>query len=111
MSRVTEIRYVGYGVPDLEAERAFYRDNWGLREVAASATAWSISQPRAATSSMSSACASCRREADRRDRARGRQAATDVDALARQGDGRRLRDRLRAAGTRQLGGGYGFRFF
>ena len=34
MSRVTEIRYVGYGVPDLEAERAFYRDKWGLREVA-----------------------------------------------------------------------------
>ena len=30
MSRVTEIRYVGYGVPDLEAERAFYRDKWGL---------------------------------------------------------------------------------
>ncbi|MFD1612298.1 VOC family protein [Sphingomonas tabacisoli] len=34
MSRVTEIRYVGYGVPDLEAERAFYRDDWGLREAA-----------------------------------------------------------------------------
>lgn len=35
MSRVTEIRYVGYGVPDLEAERAFYREKWGLREVVA----------------------------------------------------------------------------
>lgn len=34
MSRVTEIRYVGYGVPDLAAERAFYRDTWGLREAA-----------------------------------------------------------------------------
>src|SRR5438874_203403 len=34
MARVTEIRYVGYGVPNLEAERAFYRDQWGLREVA-----------------------------------------------------------------------------
>lgn len=33
MSRVTEIRYVGYGVPDLEAERAFYGDQWKLREV------------------------------------------------------------------------------
>ena len=33
MSRVTEIRYVGYGVTDLETERAFYRDTWGLREV------------------------------------------------------------------------------
>lgn len=34
MSRVTEIRYVGYAVTDLEGERAFYRDKWGLREVA-----------------------------------------------------------------------------
>ncbi|RST30657.1 oxidoreductase [Sphingomonas ginkgonis] len=31
MSRVTELRYVGYGVPDLEAERAFYADKWGLK--------------------------------------------------------------------------------
>ena len=35
MSRVTEIRYVGYGVEDFDAERAFYADNWGLVEVAA----------------------------------------------------------------------------
>lgn len=35
MSKVTEIRYVGYGVPDLAAERAFYVDQWGLREVRA----------------------------------------------------------------------------
>lgn len=35
MARVGEIRFVGYGVPDLEAERAFYRDKWGLREVCA----------------------------------------------------------------------------
>lgn len=34
MARVTEIRYVGYGVPDLELERAFYRNDWGLKEVA-----------------------------------------------------------------------------
>lgn len=33
MSRVTEIRYVGYAVTDLAAERAFYVDNWKLREV------------------------------------------------------------------------------
>jgi catechol 2,3-dioxygenase-like lactoylglutathione lyase family enzyme len=32
MSRVTEIRYVGYAVPDLEAERAFYADQWKLVE-------------------------------------------------------------------------------
>ncbi|KPL67150.1 oxidoreductase [Erythrobacter sp. SG61-1L] len=35
MSRVTEIRYVGYGVAEFEAERAFYAGNWGLEEVAA----------------------------------------------------------------------------
>jgi len=33
-SRVSEVRYVGYGVPDLDAERKFYRDVWRLREVA-----------------------------------------------------------------------------
>jgi catechol 2,3-dioxygenase-like lactoylglutathione lyase family enzyme len=33
MSRVTDIRYVGYGVEDFEAERAFYADKWGLKEV------------------------------------------------------------------------------
>lgn len=35
MSRVSEIRYVGYAVPDFEAERAFYADTWGLVEVQA----------------------------------------------------------------------------
>jgi catechol 2,3-dioxygenase-like lactoylglutathione lyase family enzyme len=33
MARVSDIRYVGYGVTDLEAERKFYTDTWGLREV------------------------------------------------------------------------------
>jgi catechol 2,3-dioxygenase-like lactoylglutathione lyase family enzyme len=36
MSRVTEIRYVGYGVPDFDGERAFYQDVWGLEPVAES---------------------------------------------------------------------------
>lgn len=35
MARVSDIRYVGYGVTDLEAERSFYADTWGLREVGA----------------------------------------------------------------------------
>ena len=35
MSRVTEIRYVGYGVEDFDAERKFYGEDWGLIEVAA----------------------------------------------------------------------------
>ncbi len=33
MSRVTEIRYVGYGVTDLESERTFYTESWGLEPV------------------------------------------------------------------------------
>ncbi len=33
MSRVTDIRYVGYGVEDFETERAFYAGKWGLKEV------------------------------------------------------------------------------
>lgn len=32
-ARVTEIRYVGYGVEDFAAERAFYAEDWGLVEV------------------------------------------------------------------------------
>ena len=35
MSRVIDIRYVGYGVENFDAERALYADNWGLVEVAA----------------------------------------------------------------------------
>ena len=33
MSRVTEIRYVGYAVNDLATERTFYADKWKLKEV------------------------------------------------------------------------------
>ena len=37
MSRVTQIRYVGYGVKGFDVERAFYAEKWGLVEVAAEA--------------------------------------------------------------------------
>lgn len=33
MSRVTEIRYVGYGVVEFDAEVAYYTDIWGLERV------------------------------------------------------------------------------
>ncbi len=33
MSRVTEIRYVGYATPDFEAERGYYEEVWGLEPV------------------------------------------------------------------------------
>lgn len=35
MSRVTDIRYVGYGVEEFAAECAFYAEKWGLVEVEA----------------------------------------------------------------------------
>lgn len=35
MSRVTEIRHVAYGVVDLDAERRFYAEDWGLEQTQA----------------------------------------------------------------------------
>src|SRR5690606_10532889 len=35
MSRVTEIRYIGYGVQDFELESGFYTGKWGLQPVTA----------------------------------------------------------------------------
>jgi catechol 2,3-dioxygenase-like lactoylglutathione lyase family enzyme len=34
MSNVSEIRYVGYGVADLDAECSFYAEKWGLTQIA-----------------------------------------------------------------------------
>ncbi|MGZ8311143.1 MAG: VOC family protein [Allosphingosinicella sp.] len=109
MARVSEIRYVGYGVPDLEAERAFYRDKWGLREVgekdgmiyfaAEGHDELYVVRLRASEMKRVDVIALA---ADSR---------TDVDVLA---------GKVKAAGARiifepkeleQLGGGYGFRFF
>lgn len=109
MSRVSEIRYVGYAVPDLEAERAFYRDKWGLIEVAA-------------RDGMIYFAAAGH---DERFVVRLRQAArkrVDVIALAAdtRGDVDALFARVVAAGCQTIagpasiagfGGGYGFRFF
>ena len=36
MSRVTDIRYIGYGVENFATERAFYAQDWGLQEAASS---------------------------------------------------------------------------
>lgn len=109
MARVTDIRYVGYGVPDLEAERAFYRDKWGLREVAEHQGMWHF----AAEGSRELYCVRLRSSTEAR---------TDVIALAaaNRADVDTLFDKVRAAGCKiifepraltTLGGGYGFRFF
>ncbi len=109
MSRVTEIRYVGYGVTDLDAEVRFYEDTWGLDRVPSDdGMAWfktrghdehHVIRLRAADANRVDVIAFA---ADTR---------ADVDALI---------ERVRGAGAKIIheprelttpGGGYGFRFF
>lgn len=109
MSRVTEIRYVGYGVTDLEAERAFYIDQWGLDPVPSDdGMAWFKAPGH-----------------DEHHVVRLRQADSNrIDVVALAADSRAdvdaLCEKVRAAGSRIVheprglttpGGGYGFRFF
>ena len=109
MSRVTEIRYVGYGVADLPTERAFYRDVWGLREVAEAGGMVYF----AAQGDGEHHVVRLRPSADNR---------VDVIALAaaNRADVDALHANVAAAGCRivhpprdltEPGGGYGFRFF
>ncbi len=109
MSRVTEIRYVGYAVPDLEAERAFYRDVWGLKEAGEK-----DGMAHFATCGDDEAYVVRLRQSE--------QKRIDVIALAAgtRGDVDALHDKVAAAGCKvifapkaldTLGGGYGFRFF
>ena len=109
MSRVTDIRYVGYAMPDMEAERAFYADTWGLQPVAADdGMAYFKAQGH-----------------DEHHVVRLRQdtvSRVDVIALATdtRADVEALHDKVVAAGCKVIfapqeltspGGGYGFRFF
>jgi hypothetical protein len=109
MSRVTEIRYVGYGVVDFEIESAFYRDKWGLVEAAAEGDmVWLRAQGHDEPFVV---------------RLR-RSAANHVDvislATATRADVEVLHEKVTAAGCRIIhpprtlagpGGGWGFRFF
>ncbi|PTS84470.1 oxidoreductase [Sphingomonas sp. HMWF008] len=109
MARVNEIRYVGYGVSDLEAERTFYSDVWKLREVGTH------------DDMVYFACEGH----DEHHVVRLRQAETqriDVIALAAadRADVDALHEKVVGAGCKvifapqelqALGGGYGFRFF
>ncbi len=109
MSRVTEIRYVGYGVQDFAAEKAFYAEVWGLEPVGETAThAWFKAQGHDEHHVVQL------RKAD----------ANRLDVIALAADSRADVDALRAkvaeAGCRIAaepadlaapGGGYGFRFF
>lgn len=109
MSRVSEIRYVGYGVTDLEAERAFYADVWGLEPVP---TDDGMAYFKAKGHDEHHVVRLRQSEVKRVDViALSAESRGDVDALA---------DKVRASGARLLGepaelgspgGGYGFRFF
>ncbi len=109
MAAVTEIRFVAYGVPDLAAERAFYRDKFGLREAGEHDGLVHF----ATEGHDEPYVVRLRHAPEHRIDAIGLAAATraDVDAL---------RDRVTAAGCTIIapphelaspGGGYGFRFF
>lgn len=109
MSRVTEIRHVGYGVTQFEAERKFYAENWGLQEVLAEAgMAWF----KAAGSEEFFVVRLRASDADHLDViALATDTRADVDAL---------HGKVEAAGCRIVhgprtldspGGGYGCRFF
>ncbi|WP_260929589.1 VOC family protein [Novosphingobium sp. 9] len=108
-SRVTEIRYVGYAVQDFEAERAFYRDDWGLTEVdATNDMAWFKTQGH-----------------DEHHVVRLHKAEVNhVEVIAFAADSAAdvdtLHEKVQAAGCKVIfaprdldapGGGYGFRFF
>jgi len=109
MSRVSEIRYVGYGVKDLESERRFYVEKWGLVEVpGGDGLVWLRTQGHDEHHVV-------RLRQDDSNRidiiALATPTRADVDALAA---------RVRAAGAKIIhepkaldspGGGYGFRFF
>jgi len=109
MSSITEIRYVAYGVPDLEAERRFYGEVWGLRQVAEQDGRYYY----ATEGSAEHHVVRLRQTPDRRVDviAMAADTAADVDVLF---------GRVTAAGCRIIfapraltepGGGYGFRFF
>ena len=108
-SRVTEIRYVGYGVENLEAERRFYVDVWGLEQVpSADGMVWLKTQGHDEHHVVRLRSA----DVNRIDViALAAASRADVDALAAQ---------VRTAGAKIIhepralsspGGGYGFRFF
>ena len=106
---VTDIRYIAYGLPEVEAERTFYRDVWGLREAVARDGRYYL----AAEGDDEPFVVRLRPAADRR-----------VDVIALAGESRSAVDDLFAKvsadhchiifaprGLSDVGGGYGFRFF
>jgi catechol 2,3-dioxygenase-like lactoylglutathione lyase family enzyme len=109
MTRVTEIRYVGYAVTDFDSEKQFYEEIWGLEPVpSGDGMAWFKAQGH-----------------DEHQVVRLRPADENrIDVIALAADSRAdvdaLHDKAEAAGCKIVrtpaelstpGGGYGFRFF
>jgi len=109
MARVNEIRFVGYAVPDLEAERRFYADVWGLEEVAAKDGLLYF----AAAGSPEHHVVRLRQSDVRRVDVIAWAAASraDVDALFEQAKGAGARIIFEPRTLTGPGGGYGFRCF
>ena len=109
MSTVTEIRYVGYGVPDLEAERRFYAEIWGLRQVAEQDGRLYF----ATEGSTEHHVVRLRQTPVRRVDVIGLAANTraDVDALFAKVGQAGCRIHFAPKALSEPGGGYGFRFF
>ncbi len=109
MTRVSEIRYVGYATPNFDAECAFYSDIWGLDQVEGDD---GMAYFKAKGAPEHHVVRIRKAEANRIDViALAAKSRTDVDTLY---------DKILAAGNKIIhapheltspGGGYGFRFF
>ena len=111
MSRVTEIRYVGYGVADFDAERAVLRRGLGPGRGRRARTAWPGSRPTGHDEHHVVRLRQVDSQPRRRDRARRRHPRRRR-CPARQGRrGRAARSSIAPRDLDAPGGGYGFRFF
>lgn len=109
MARVSEIRFVGYAVPDLQAERRFYAEVWGLTEVTAED---GLVYFAAAGSSEKYVVRLRQAEEQRIDViAWAAETRADVDALFEQVQAEGGKIISAPAQLTSFGGGYGFRFF
>jgi catechol 2,3-dioxygenase-like lactoylglutathione lyase family enzyme len=109
MSRITEIRYVAYGVPDLAAEQRFYGEVWGLRQVAEQDGRYYYATEGSAEHHVVRLRQSpdCRVDVI----AMAADTAADVDVLFGRVTGAGCRIIFAPCALTEPGGGYGFRFF
>jgi catechol 2,3-dioxygenase-like lactoylglutathione lyase family enzyme len=109
LSRVTEIRYVGYATPDFDAERAFYEETWGLDPVTSDDGMAYFKAKGAAEHHV----VRLRKDAVKRIDviALAAESRADVDALCGKVAGSGCKIVHEPRDLTSPGGGYGFRFF